>query len=465
MTTFTFSTTVPHPVAEVFSWFERPGAFLRLTPPTMARVVAEPSNGLQVGSESALKVFGIGSAVGVGVTWRARHTAYRPGEAFTDVMLSGPMSRWEHRHTFEPDASGTATVIRDEVEYALPLPRLRPAGLGDGLLTGRLTRMFSYRARQVAADLTFHAAHSEPRTIAITGASGLIGRQLAAFLGGGGHRVIRVVRGDRAESRPGEITWDPASGRLNARDLEDVDIVIHLAGTPIARRFTDAHRREVLDSRIASTRLIATALAELAADGKERALVSGSASGYYGTDRGDDLLDEDAGSGAGFLARVCRAWEAAAAPAAEAGVRVGYVRTGVVQSAAGGQLAVQLPIYEAGLGGPLGEGQQWMPWIGIDDIVGLFAHIALTPGLSGPINGVAPGSVRAGEYAATLARVLRRPALLRVPARGPAVVLGDEGARELALAGQRMTADRASRWGYAFRHPDLDGCLRHVLAR
>jgi NAD dependent epimerase/dehydratase family enzyme len=146
-------------------------------------------------------------------------------------------------------------------------------------------------------------------------------------------------------------------------------------------------------------------------------------------------------------------------------VRVAHVRTGFVQSAGGGQLALQLPIYLAGLGGPLGSGRQWMPWITVDDLVGLYAHVALTPGLEGPVNASAPAPVRAKEYAATLGRVVHRPAVVPVPSIGLAVLLGREGARELALAGQRMDASLAEQWGYEFRHRDLETGLRHVLNR
>lgn len=459
MTTFTHVSTHPHPRATVFRWHERRGAFTRLAPPGLLRAAGEPSDGLRVGSTHRVRIGWPGTAARLGARWVAWHAAYDPPESFTDVMASGPLRSWRHDHRFTDTPEGGTRIV-DHVEFELPL------GLSGALVERRLRAVFAYRERQLRDDLAFHAAHPDPRRIAVSGASGLVGRQLVALLGGGGHAVRRLVR--RPTLRPGEIGWDPGAtdgSGLDPELLRDVDVVIHLAGEPIGRRFTAHHRARVFDSRVRSTTLLARALAELAGDGRERVLVVASAAGYYGADRGDEVLTEDSGPGDDFLALVCREWEAAADPARESGVRVVHVRTGFVQSAGGGQLALQLPIFAAGLGGRLGTGRQWMPWITIDDLVGLYAHVALTPGLTGPVNAAAPSPVRAGEYAAQLGRVLRRPAVLPVPAIGPTLLLGRQGARELALAGQRMAATRAQEWGYAFRHPTLEPALRHVLAR
>lgn len=454
----------PHARDAVFAWHERPGAFTRLSSPGQVRSVGRPSVGLAVGARQEFRIGVPGTAGKVGPTWVAEHTAYDPPRCFEDVMVSGPLRSWRHRHEFA-DAPDGGTTITDRVDYELPLGL--PTRLSR-VVEPQLRGMFAYRERQLRDDLAFHATHGQRRVVAVTGASGLVGRQLVALLGGGGHRVLTLTRG-RAE-RPDEIGWDPQAVDGSGLDaharaqLADVDAVIHLAGEPIGKRFTASHKAAVFDSRVRSTRLLAAALADLAADGRERALVVASASGYYGSDRGDEVLTEDADSGDDFLALVCRQWEAAADPARDAGVRVAHLRTGIVQSGGGGALALQLPIFLAGLGGRLGDGQQWLPWITVDDLVGLYAHVALTPGLGGVVNACAPEPVRAGDYARTLARVLGRPALLPVPSAGPAVLLGRQGARELALAGQRMSADRALAWGYAFRHHDLAQGLRHVLA-
>lgn len=461
MPTFTHVSQYPQDRETVFAWHERPGAFTRLSPPGQVRASGEPSNGIAVGSEHRFTIGIPGTAGRLGPTWHAKHTAYERGVLFEDVMVSGPLKSWRHQHRFT-DLPDGGTQIEDRIDYELPL------GLPDRLavlVQPQLRGMFAYRERQLRDDLAFHVAHPEPKTVAVSGASGLVGRQLVAFLRGGGHDVRVLTR--RPARGAGEIQWDPSAtdgSGLDPETLRDVDVVIHLAGEPIGQRFTAQHKANVFDSRVRSTAVLAMALAGLAGDGRERALVSASASGYYGADRGDEVLAEDSGTGDDFLALVCREWEKAADPAREAGVRVAHLRTGLVQSAGGGQLALQLPIFQAGLGGRLGDGRQWLPWITVDDLVGLYAHVALTPGLSGPVNASAPAPVRASAYAGTLARVVRRPALLPVPSFGPALLLGREGARELALAGQRLDASRAQEWGYDFRHTDLTAGLRHVLA-
>ncbi len=329
-------------------------------------------------------------------------------------------------------------------------------------VTRVLTSNFAYRGRQLTDDLAFHAAHPGPRrTFAIAGASGMIGTQLTALLSTGGHQVRRLVR--RPARTADEISWDPKAGTIDRAALDGVDVVIHLGGRTIGGRFTDANKREMVASRVDSTRLLADVVAERARQGDPMTFVCGSAIGYYGADRGDELLNERSSAGDDFLAKLCRDWEDATAPASAAGARVVNVRTGIVQTPSGGALARQLPLFRVGLGGRLGNGSQWVSWISIDDIVGVFAHAALAPDLEGPLDAVAPHPVRAGDFAKTLGSVLHRPAVLPVPSFGPSLLLGREGAKLLAMASQRVDADRLSASGYAFRHPTLDAALRHVL--
>lgn len=479
MSTFVATTSLDHDPAEVFAWHERPGAFIRLTQPGSGRVESEASDGLAVGSRAVLRMAvpgtrlpGLPPAV---LRWVARHTSYDPPRGFTDVMESGPFASWRHERDFatrrdggeggDGGGGGGGTTLTETVTYELPRAARVPGvvRLAEHEIRARLRSMFAYRGRVLAGDLAFHAAHpGPPRTVAITGASGLVGTQVEALLTGGGHRVRRLVRG-RPDARRGEMAWDPMAGTIDRDALADVDVVINLAGHPIAGRFTDAHLRRVRDSRVRGTDTLARALADLSSDGRQRALVNGSASGYYGPDRGDEPLTEQAEPGDGALAEIVGAWEAATEPARAAGVRVALVRTGIVQSPAGGQLGLQLPLFTWGLGGPLGSGSSWLPWIGIDDIAGVFAHIALTD-VDGPINACAPHPTSGQEYAATLGRVLHRPTALRVPTRAVALLLGEDGAREFALAGQRMVPKRLVDLGYAFRQATLQDCLEHVLA-
>lgn len=459
MPELTSRTFLAHPLQQVFAWHERPGAFRRLTPPSFGRVEAESAS-LAPGSTAVLRINVPGSRLPFGdpasLRWVARHTAYGPPHGFSDVMESGPLRSWRHDRELRPVTGGTELV--ELIRYELPG---RIPGSGR-VIRPRLEQFFAYRGRVLANDLDFHARYSaEPRTFLIAGASGLIGRQLSALLTGGGHRVRRLVR--RQNNLGGdEVSWDPTTGRLDAQALADVDVVINLAGHPIGGRFTRRHLRLVRQSRLDSTKLLARALAQCSADGRQRALINASASGYYGADRRDELLPESAVPGRGPLAEIVQEWEAATQVAADAGVRVAILRTGIVQTPAGGQLGVQLPLFTWGVGGPLGDGHQWMPWVTMDDVLYAYGFLALTTA-SGAFN-CAPDPIRGTEYAETLGQVLRRPSVLRVPRLGPAVLLGRAGADEFALAGQRMLPQRLTAAGFTFTFPQLGPALAHVLA-
>lgn len=297
--------------------------------------------------------------------------------------------------------------------------------------------------------------------VAVTGSHGLIGRHLVPALVAAGHDVIRVVRGDAGE--PGAVAWDPAAGQIDAAALAGADAVVHLAGVGIGeRRWNPDHKRAVLDSRVQGTTLLAEAVARL--DPRPAVLVSASAIGYYG-DRDDELLSESSPSGSGFLADVCRRWEAATSPATAAGVRTVSLRTGVVQAAGGGALATQLPIFRLGLGGRLGRGRQWVSWISIDDEVGAVLHALGDARVEGPMNVTSPAPVTNAEYVATLGRILGRPAVLAVPPLALKVALGPEMASELLLASQRVAPGVLEATGFEWRHRYLEEALRAVLSR
>ena len=297
--------------------------------------------------------------------------------------------------------------------------------------------------------------------VAVTGASGLVGSALRRALAAQGHDVLPLVRG--APPAPGErvVRWDPAAGTLAAADLEGVDAVVHLAGERIAGRWTAAKKARIRDSRVRSTALLAGTLARLARP--PRVLVSASAVGWYG-DRGDEILTEGSPPGTGFLAEVCREWEAATGPAALVGIRVAHLRIGMVLSRRGGGLAALLPAFRLGLGGAVGRGVQWMSWIALDDLVGALVHALGADTLAGPVNAVAPHPVTNREFTRTLGRVLRRPAFLPFPALAARLLLG-EMANALLLASVRALPLRLTASGYAFEHPQLDGALRAELAR
>lgn len=296
--------------------------------------------------------------------------------------------------------------------------------------------------------------------VVVSGSSGLIGTALTRTLRAQGHGVIHLVRREPALD---EIRWDPATATIDdAERLEGVDAVVHLAGAGIGdHRWTESYRRTILESRTASTSLLAEALARLA-DPPE-VLVSASAIGVYG-DRGDEVLDESSPPGTGFLADVCRAWEAATRPAEEAGIRVAHARTGIVLARDGGALKKMLPLFRLGLGGRFGSGDQWMSWISLDDEIGAILHL-LGSNDRGPVDLTAPEPVRNRDFVATLARVLGRPAFVPVPHAGPALLLGRERADNLLFTGQRVQPAVLLASGYRFRFPALDGALRHLLGK
>jgi len=296
--------------------------------------------------------------------------------------------------------------------------------------------------------------------VAITGSHGLIGSALVASLEGDGHQVTRLVRG---LAREGEVGWDPVEGHIDGTRLEGHDAVVHLAGVGIGdHRWTSAHKSAVLNSRVQGTRLLATALAGL--DRPPSVLASGSAVGYYG-DRGDEELTEASGPGSGFLADVVQRWEAAAAPAAEAGIRVANLRSGVVVSAEGGALKKQLPAFKAGLGGRLGSGRQWLSWIAISDEVAAIRHVIDRPDIAGPVNLCAPTPVTNGDFTRTLGKVLHRPTAIPTPTPALRLLFGKEMVGEMLLAGQRVLPRALESSGYVFTQPTLAQALAAELGR
>ncbi|MDQ6798512.1 MAG: TIGR01777 family oxidoreductase [Actinomycetota bacterium] len=295
--------------------------------------------------------------------------------------------------------------------------------------------------------------------VIVTGSHGLIGGELVSQLLSGGHQVTRLVRHGR--SGPGEASWDPPAGTIDGAALEGHDAIVHLAGVGIGdHRWTDEHKAAVLDSRLQGTRLLTTTLAGLRQP--PAVVASGSAVGYYG-DRGDEELTEASEPGSGFLADVVRQWEAAAAPAVEAGIRVAYLRSGVVQSSRGGALKKQLPAFKAGLGGRLGSGRQWLAWIAIDDEVNAIRHVLDNAAIVGPVNLCAPTPVTNGEFTRTLGKVLHRPTALPTPTPALQLLFGREMVAEMLLGGQRVLPRVLESTGYAFAHRTLPSALAAIL--
>jgi len=293
--------------------------------------------------------------------------------------------------------------------------------------------------------------------IAITGSSGLIGTALVSHLEVLGHTPIPITR-----SGSNGIHWDPARGEIDAASLEGVDAVVHLAGEGIAeKRWTDAQKAKILDSRVDGTTLLARTLASLTRP--PAVLLSGSAIGYYG-DRADTQLTETSAPGDDFLADVVVAWEAATAEAEDAGIRVAHLRTGIVLSPKGGVLQKLLPLYKLGLGGKLGSGRQYMSWVSIDDEIGIIAWL-LANDVSGPVNLTGPDPVTNHDFTKALGAVLHRPTFLAVPSFGPKLLLGPELAQGLLFSSARVLPEVATEQGYVFRHRTVGDALAGVLDR
>ncbi len=296
--------------------------------------------------------------------------------------------------------------------------------------------------------------------ILVSGSTGLVGVALTSSLREQEHEIVSLVR--RPATGTGEVAWDPTGETLDGAAVEGMDAAIHLAGENVAaRRWTAEQKAKIRDSRVQGTYLIASTLAKL----KEppRTLICASAIGYYG-DRGNEVLKETSESGTDFLSEVCRKWEAAAKPAADAGIRVVFVRYGVILSPKGGALAKMLLPFRLGVGGKIGDGQQYMSWISLDDALGAAQHALTTEGLSGPVNVVAPHPATNVEFTKTLGRVLRRPTLLPMPAFAARLAFG-EMADGLLLASQRVEPAKLLASGYEFHHALLEPALRHLLGK
>lgn len=421
---------MPATGAELFAWHARGRAFDRLNPPFDPVVLeSRTGQGLDVGTQVAVRVR-LGP---IEQRWVAEHVALEPDRMFRDQQRRGPFSRWVHTHRFSDGE------LCDEIEWDVP------AGLGRGFVARKLERAFAYRHAVTRADLERHARFAaRPRlTVAITGATGLIGTALAAYLDTAGHTVRPVRRDDFSA-------------------VDGCDAVVHLAGAPIGRRWTRALREEIVTSRIDYTRALVAAMR--AAGRPPPVLVSGSATGVY-SERGDELLDEASAPGAraqtgpGFLAALCSDWEA---EARKANGRVVLLRTGIVFTPRGGALAQLLPAFAAGAGGPIGSGRQWMSWISIEDVLGAIEHALFTDALTGPVNLTAPEPLTSRDLATELGRVLGRPSLLRVPGLALKLVYG-ESAEAALLASQRVRPAALEASGFRFLHPKLEACLRLVL--
>lgn len=449
--TYEFSATLDLPVSAeaAFAWHEQSGAFERLQPPWEPLRVLDKPLSLQPGNRVVLE-----SRLGpFSLEMRFVHGEYRKGEQFTDSQEKGPFRSWVHEHRFRNQTGGA--VMQDYIRYRLPGGRVGRF-FGSNLVRSRLERMFAYRHAITHNDLSM--ANTETKTFLITGITGLIGNAVSAYLKSQGHTVRGLSRSPEGQE---QRHWDPAQGILDKKDLEGVDVVLHLAGEPIDQRWSTEVMNRIRKSRKISTRLLADRLAAL--DRPPEVFLSASGINVYG-DRVDASVDESSELGNSFLAEVCREWEAATEPAENAGIRVVNLRTGVVMDPRGGILERLLPIFKKGLGGKVGSGKQRISWLLLEDYIGILELLRAHTNISGPVNLVSPNPVTNEEFVHALGEVLGKPTAIPVPAFAVKAALGRMG-KALALGDLEVRPGVLEREGYDFKYPEIKPALAFILGK
>lgn len=452
----TFESELPVSVERAFAWHENAGALIRLIPPWEKVRVVSPFQGMHDGVKVKFEV----KQGPVTLKWLAEHFDYKKNEQFCDRSLSGPFKSFVHHHKFSPRSEGRS-FLSDQIEYSIPVTPLSDPVMG-GFVERKLKSMFAYRHRVTYGDLQAQQVHGlKPLRILISGANGLIGRQLYAYFMQAGHQVWRLVRGKKELAEEQTILWNPEVPFADLSVLEGFDAVIHLAGAGIAdERWSPTRKALLRSSRVAGTTHLAEALAKLRR--KPKVLISGSAIGIYGN-RGDEVLTEKSSTNSkGFLEDLARDWEAAARPAEKAGIRTVFLRTGVVLSPAGGALAKMLFPFQMNLGGRLGDGKAWMSWIALDDMLSGIEFLVAKDSIEGPVNFVAPNPVRNADFTKTLAGALNRFVGPQVPAAALRLMFG-EMADAALLSSLNVQPSVLQNAGYTFRYTDLRRCFQHVL--
>ncbi len=441
------------PLKELNDWHFRPGAFSRLNPPWEKASVVKVPDSLEGGARAIIKV----GAPPLQFNWIAEHHLIEDG--FLDRQLSGPFAKWEHRHHFTESEAGTSSTLTDDITYKLPFG-FPGALFGGPIIKPKLNRMFRYRHDVTKSDLERRAENPPPKslTVLITGSTGMIGKALSGYLQTQGHRVIGITRNPQSNE---DIAWDPDNGVLDIPASVDPDAVIHLAGENVATgRWNEKKRAAILESRTKGTKLIVEAVLKLKTP--PSVFITASGSGYY--QLGGERKNESSPAGDHFLSDVCQKWEAETAPLPNVGIRTIQARIGAVLSPAGGALQKMLPLFQLGLGGKMGSGNQRMAWISLDDVIDILHRALYEDSWEGPINLVAPEETTNKAFTKTMATVLKRPTFFPVPAFLINTVFGEMG-RETVLADVAVTPQKLINLGYQFRHPDLQSALRHVMGR
>ena len=432
----------------IHRWWSNPGTCSRLQPPWIRPSVRD-DHGLHDGARITIE-----SRSFLGRTIQQVRVDRDEQCRLRQQQVSGPWRSWEQVDLLQENGDGCSITTKVDAQ-----------GTMTGSLIGRPSmkqqvRRLRYQHERIHHDhAMIGSAMPGPMRIGVTGSSGLVGSALVDLLRSAGHVVLPIIRSSPSE---GQIGWDPGNGILDPGSLEGLDAIVHLAGAPIAAgRWSPSRMKLIHDSRVDSTRLLARTIASMSTP--PSVVVSASAIGFYGGDP-TSTLDEDSPRGPGFLADVVEAWESAAAGISDS-TRLVTLRIGMVLSSAGGALGAMLPLFKAGLGGPVGSGRQVVSWISLDDLIGLIFTSLHDRGYNGIYNAVSPGAVTNREFARCLGHVLGRPAICPAPSPAMKLVLGSRMATELLLQGSRIHPSRLEQAGFSFLMPELDPALRFELGR
>lgn len=452
---FRKSTILDTPVDTVFKWHERPGALNRMVPPWDPLQVISTDASILPGSQSLLKM----NMGPISFKWLAEHQNYINNIQFQDRQLKGPLAYWCHTHQFEA-VNDQQSQLTDKIEYRLP-----GFGLGELIMGNhikdKLGRVFRYRHRVLQRDLNLHQQFSslKPLKILISGGGGILGSALIPFLTTGGHQVIRLVR-NRNQITKNQVYWNPDSGEIDKKNIGDIDVVIHFAGENIGEgRWTQNKKRRIIDSRLNSTKLLVNFMGEL--PDKPRVFLSASAIGYYGN-RGEQVLSESAQPGNDFISEVCQLWEAESLKAENRGIRTCLLRIGVVLTPLGGALSRLHGIFKLGLGAKLGLGNQYLSWIGMDDVLSSIYFLIFNQNINGPVNLVSPHPVTNQEFTDTLADILNTTANKTLPEWIIKKTFGQLG-DEIVLSSTNVSPDVLNTHQYKFIHHHLKDYLKEQL--
>ena len=449
---FTKQTRIQVPVEKGFAWHEKPGAMERLTPPWEKIQIISRSGTIQNGDKAYFKV----KAGPFWFQWLAHHLEYEKNVKFADIQRDGPFLFWEHNHHFHPDGDH-AFILEDNLRFRLPLSPFSNI-LALTSVKKRLTRMFEYRHTVTKNDLIHMSNYGDPHNIMITGASGVLGTALVPFLRTQGHNVKRMVR--KAPVQSDEAYWNPYQQEIDKQAFDNIDTVIHLAGEYIGEgRWTPKKKKRIIGSRVKSTQFLAHTICNLKKPPKT--LICASAIGYYGN-RGEEILTESSEKGSDFISDVCDQWEKAAGPAIDSGIRVIFLRIGVVLTPRGGALERLLPIHRSGFGLTFGDGEQVMSWISEDDFLGVVNHVIHHTKLSGPVNVTAPNPVSQRDFSRHLAQAFEQPLFIRIPKWIITPIYGQMG-HEVILSGNYAIPDKLMATNYSFLHPRLEDAFHHLL--